>query len=99
MPWSTSRPASDRSKYGADHRRIRAQLLAQLKHDGAGRCCIGGEVIYAEQTALPRTHPRAIVLDHTADARGYRGLACRQHNVSDGAVRGRARQTSSPLRW
>lgn len=99
MPWSTSRPRSDARGYGYEHRKVRAAWLAQLERDGVGVCCIGGEPIYAQQALLPRNHPKALMLDHTPDRQSYRGLACRAHNGQDGSVRGRARQTSSQLRW
>lgn len=90
MPWSRNRPPADQRGYGKEHRAARVAALEQLARAGVGVCCIGGEPIYPGQ---------ALHLDHTPDRTGYRGLACARHNRSDGAKRGRARQTSSPLRW
>lgn len=89
MPWSSSRPRSDARGYGYEHRQVRARYLAALERDGVGVCCIGGEPIYPGQ---------ALHLDHTPDRQGYRGLACARHNRSDGAKRGRARQTVTARR-
>ena len=89
MPWS-HRPSRDPSVYGAAHRKARKDALAALARAGVGVCCLGGEPIYPGQ---------ALHLDHRPDRRGYRGLACAQHNVQDGARRGRARQEQSQLRW
>ena len=65
---------------------MRATLMADLERAGVGVCCLGGEPIYPWQE---------VHLDHTADRRGYRGLACAKHNLEDGARRGRARQSSN----
>ena len=78
--------------YGAEHQRARAKAMARLKRDGVGVCCIGGEPIYPEMG-------RQLHLDHTPDRQGYRGLACAEHNVRDGAKRGRARQDTTQLTW
>lgn len=92
MPWKKSRPPTDTRGYGAEHRKARAAALAELEQMGVGVCCIGGEPIYPWMG--PRLH-----LDHTPDRSTYRGLACARHNRSDGAKRGRARQTTSRLPW
>lgn len=93
MAFARSSESSAARGYGTDHRRARRAWLAALEEAGVGVCCIGGEPIYPAQAALPRDHPRALVLDHTPDRTGYRGLACALHNRSDGARRGRQRQT------
>lgn len=92
MPWSSSRPRSDTRGYGPDHVKARAAYMAELQAAGVGVCCIGGEPIYPSMGS-------SLHLDHTPDRQGYRGLACARHNRQDGARRGRARQTSSHLRW
>lgn len=91
MPWNRSRPKTSTRGYGAEHAKARAAYMAQLERDGAGICCIGGEPIYPWMG-------RSLHLDHTPDRQSYRGLACARHNRSDGARRGRARQTVTARR-
>jgi hypothetical protein len=90
MTFARSKKSSAQRGYGQAHRDARAKALADLARIGVGVCCIGGEPIYPGQ---------ALHLDHLPDRSGYRGLACAQHNRTDGARRGRARQNSSSLRW
>lgn len=107
MPWSRSRPSTEQRGMGHAHRKLRAAYIAALARAGVGRCCLGGEPIYAEQDNLPNAHPRKLVLDHctcrtgcdSCGWTGYRGLACWDHNMRDGSKRGRARQTATRLRW
>jgi hypothetical protein len=91
MPWSRSRPRPDARGYGSEHAKVRAAYMAQLEAAGVGVCCIGGEPIYPWMGSN-------LHLDHTPDRTGYRGLACARHNRSDGARRGRARQTTTARR-
>lgn len=76
--------ARDR-RYGRQHRRIRAALLATAIGKPCVRC---GKPIEAGD---------AVDLDHLDDGRGYRGLACASCNRRAGAERGvalrRARRT------
>ncbi len=107
MPWKTTRPAPSTRGYGKDHAAAKKRHAAVLRAEGAGRCCLGGEAIYPAQLELPNAHPRKVVLDHCACRTGcascgwtgYRGLACWQHNASDGARRGRDRLNASRLVW
>lgn len=103
--WRTRRPngaATDPLYASARHRQYRAAAMAALARVGAGLCCLGGEAIYPSMG-------RDLHADHCPLCRGrgcdscggigYRGLACARHNRSDGARRGAARQSTSPLRW
>lgn len=90
MPWKTSRPKASERGYGTQHSKARATYMAQLQRDGVGACCICGR---------PIAPGMDLHLDHTPDRTGYRGLAHACCNRSDGAKRGRARQTASLLRW
>lgn len=90
MAFAKPRASTTARGYGSAHAKARRAALDALERAGVGVCCIGGEPIYPGQ----RLH-----LDHTPDRTGYRGLACARHNRHDGAVRGRARQTATRLRW
>ncbi len=90
MAFARVKASAAQRGYGKEHNAERKAALDALARAGSGICCIGGEPIYPGQ---------ALHLDHTPDRTAYRGLACARHNRVDGARRGRARQTSSPLRW
>lgn len=101
MPWKTSRPAgsSTQAIYRTpEHRAARAALLAQ--HCDGAPCCLCGHPMYGPTKNFDA--------DHLPGTDTYRGLAhglrpcqvCgKRCNRSDGAKRGRARQTASALRW
>lgn len=98
MPWSSSRPGTNPIYRTPAHRKARAALVAQ-HYDGAP-CCLCGHPMYGPT--------RNLDADHQPGTDMYRGLAhgharcqdCgKRCNRSDGARRGRARQTASPLRW
>ena len=95
MPWSTNRPRS--SDYGAAHAKARKAAAAQ--HDPSDPCTRCG-------------HPlgpmgRWLHYDHAPDRQSYLGFAhgapcpwCgKRCNQVAGAKAGRARQTTSRLRW
>lgn len=89
MPWSRSRPAPSARGTGHEHRKARAEWA--LRHDPSHLCvrC---------QRPLGPMGPW-LHLDHNRNRDGYLGFAHGRCNVQAGAREGRARQTSSPLRW
>ena len=92
MSWQRSRPAGKgtAAKYRSrEHAQARAALLAAFTPGDP--CCLCGRPMWGPTSALHA--------DHTPDGTGYRGLAHAACNRRDGARRGRARQTSSRLRW
>jgi hypothetical protein len=98
MPWSRSRPSSDDRGYGPAHRKARLAYLAA--YQPGDPCCLCGHPMHGPTSGLE--------LDHLPGTQTYRGLAhgmtrCStcglRCNRTDGARRGRARQTSSHLRW
>lgn len=89
MPWAKSRPSSDSRGYGHAHRQARAAYLAA--HQPSHPCVRCGKPL---GPAGPWLH-----LDHNRTRDGYLGLAHARCNKQAGAREGRARQTSSRLRW
>jgi hypothetical protein len=101
MPWSKSRPNGSGTSAlyrSPEHKRARAALLAQ--HEDGDPCCLCGHGLYGPTKNFDA--------DHLPGTNQYRGLAhgltpCRtcglRCNRVDGAKRGRARQSSSRLRW
>ena len=87
MPWSNSRPRS--SEYGAAHAKARAE--AAKHHQPSDPCTRCGHPLGPMSRALHYDHNRA----RTA----YLGFAHAHCNRVAGAREGRARQTSSNLRW
>ena len=95
MPWDRNRPRS--TAYGSAHTKARQAWAA--RHTPSDPCTRCGHELGPMSAALH--------LDHSDDRRTYLGFAhgspcpvCRiRCNQSAGARAGRARQTSSPLRW
>lgn len=98
MPWSRSRPRGKGvdAKYRTKaHRDQVAAYKAQLARDGSALC---GQPICVMPTRLilPGMDWCA---GHDDTGTRYIGLVHARCNRRDGAVRARARQTASPLRW
>lgn len=98
MPWSSSRPGTAAIYRTAAHRDARAALVAAFRPGDP--CCLCGHPMHGPT--------RNLDADHLPGTDQYRGLAhgaarctvCgKRCNRSDGARRGRARQTASRLRW
>ena len=101
MPFDRDRPTSPRIYNTRTHKQARARMLAAF--EPGDPCCL------CEHPMYPLSDGRTSNLhaDHIPGTDQYRGLAhgspcptcgrrCNQH---DGAVRGRARQSETPLRW
>lgn len=87
MPWSNSRPRS--GEYGSQH--MKARKAAAAQHNPADPCTRCGRPL---GLMGPWLH-----YDHNRTRTGYLGFAHATCNRKAGAREGRARQTSSPLRW
>ena len=88
MAWAKPKASTTARGYGHAHAQARKAALA--RYTPADPCCLCHRPLGA--------NTRRIHLDHHPNG-GYRGLAHAHCNISDGARRGRARQTSTQLRW
>lgn len=98
MPWSTTRPRGKTvaAKYRtAEHRAQVASYKAQLARDGH-LVCAQPVCLHPTRLILPGMHWAA---GHDETGTRYIGPVHRRCNSVDGARRGRARQTSTALRW
>jgi hypothetical protein len=98
MPWSNSRPRS--GEYGHAHATEAQRRKAILTEaDACGYC---GRPLGPRQMIDPRTGRRIGLwhLPHSADRSHYLpGMWHKRCNEREAAVRARARQNSSSLRW
>lgn len=99
MPWD--RTAGTNPKYRtAEHRRYRAGLVAQLKRDGHLTCTADDCLFDTRDITNPHGNdPDGLHAGHNDDGVTYRGPQHNACNVTDGAVRARARQDVTQLEW
>lgn len=71
-------------KYGHEHQRLRASLLA---------AAVGHACLLCHRLMLPG---EPLDLDHTSDGRGYRGIVHTSCNRSEGARRGNRQRGKKP---
>ena len=102
MPWQTNRPRGPNVNpryHNRAHRQTRAQLIAQLEHDGTGRCA-EPNCRYRTRTITPDMD---LHLSHDRTTGRVLGLSHRQCNIAEAARYARAKQghtqASSRLRW
>ena len=98
MGWDRTAPT--KAKYStAQHRRTRKQYADQLERDGYLMCtakvCLMDDRIITNPNGRDRDGLHAGHADNGTDYDGPQHNAC---NVTDGAKRGRAKQTAQPTR-
>jgi hypothetical protein len=83
-----------------EHRRYRAKLVAQLKRDGYLICTAKVCILPTRYITTPDgMRPDGLHAGHNDAGTDYDGPQHRACNVRDGAVRARARQNTTRLRW
>lgn len=98
MPWQKNRPNGGKvnPKYRTpEHRAICAAYKAQLKRDGY-LTCAEPVCVMRTRTILPGMQWAA---GHDPSGTRYIGPVHRACNAREAAVRARARQTATRLRW
>lgn len=94
MGWDRSKPTAAKYKT-PEHRRERRKYADQMKRDGH-LICAQPRCLMTSRVIVPG-EPWHLGHDDTGTA--YLGPVHKQCNVTDGAVRGRAKQNTSPTRW
>lgn len=99
MTWDRSQGTNPKYR-SREHARRRAELVRQLERDGhlvctAATCVMPTRIL----TNANGREPDGLHLGHDDTGTRYVGPQHNACNVRDGARRGRARQTETPLRW
>jgi hypothetical protein len=99
MPWDRSN-GTDPKYRTKEHKAYRASLVNQLNRDGYLTCTAATCVMPTRTITNPNGRARdGLHAGHNDDGVTYAGPQHHACNVKDGAVRGRERQTTTPLQW
>ena len=99
MGWDGSRGPTKAKYRSREHKRYRAQLVAQLKRDGYLVCTARECVMPSREIRTPNGRARdGLHAGHDDSGTRYDGPQHNACNVRDGAVRGRERQIRVPER-
>lgn len=100
MPFDSSRPSTDPKYRTREHRKYRADLVAQLERDGSLTCTASVCVMPTREITNPNgQEPDGLNAGHNDAGDAYDGPQHRACNLRDGAVRGRERQNETRTRW
>lgn len=92
--------ATDPKYRTREHREYRARLVRQLKRDGHLTCTATECVLPSRDITNPNGRDRdGLHAGHNDDGTQYDGPQHNACNVTDGARRARARQTTTSLTW
>jgi hypothetical protein len=99
LPWAKDTSA-DAKYHSAQHRKVRAALVAQLKRDGYLTCTARDCVFPTRTITNPNGRDRdGLHAGHNDAGTDYDGPQHNACNIKDAAVRARARQTTTQIQW